>query len=116
MSPKTPKGKRPGPKPLPLTPDVVEARKALKSARNRRSRQKTREKLGPIAFNMVTLRMAKGMSQPQLAGLVGCSTPEICLYERGKRKPSVVRCMNIAAELGCTLSYLVSHKPSTSPQ
>lgn len=52
------------------------------------------------------LRMAKGLTQEQLAHLSGISRQYIGDVERGERNIAIVNIEKIARALGCTLSEL----------
>lgn len=51
-------------------------------------------------------RARKGLSQADLAELVGCSRQSISLYESGLVQPSVQIARRIADALGCSLDEL----------
>ncbi len=60
------------------------------------------------------LREASGMSQEELAGLVGVSRPSIVNIESGKRKISAQELIQFAEIFGLTLDQLVN--PSLRPE
>lgn len=51
-------------------------------------------------------RVRNGLSQAELAALVGCSRQSISLYESGLVQPSVLIARQIADALGCSLDEL----------
>jgi len=60
------------------------------------------------------LREASGMSQEELAGLIGVSRPSMVNIESGKRKISAQELIQFAAIFGLTLDQLVN--PSLRPE
>lgn len=52
------------------------------------------------------LRVKRGMSQDDLAALVGCSRQSISLYESGSVQPSVLIARRIADAFGVSLDEL----------
>lgn len=52
-------------------------------------------------------RQKKGLTQEQLANLVGVRIPTIANYERNRRTPNVVMLSQIAAILGCSVHDLI---------
>lgn len=51
-------------------------------------------------------RIAKGLSQEELAALVGCSRQSISLYESGLQQPGVLIARKLADAFGCSLDEL----------
>lgn len=54
-------------------------------------------------------RVAKGMTQGELARLIGVSAPAIAQWERGDTNPTADKLPAIAAALGCTIDDLFKH-------
>ena len=52
------------------------------------------------------LRQARGLTQRQLAELVGMSIPTVCQWEIGLRTPQTRMLPRIARALGCTIDQL----------
>ncbi|MCI5702773.1 MAG: helix-turn-helix domain-containing protein [Erysipelotrichaceae bacterium] len=52
-------------------------------------------------------RLAKGLSQLELANLMNVTDATICNYERGTRKASIDKLLVIAENLDVSLDYLV---------
>ena len=57
-------------------------------------------------------REAKGLSQKQLARMVGCSQSALSNYEKGKRRLYLSQLEAIAEALNMPLDYFVEPKPS----
>lgn len=53
-------------------------------------------------------RVARGLTQPELANLVGSTKQVISLYEKGERIPKVVAAAKYAAVLDVPVNYLVN--------
>jgi transcriptional regulator with XRE-family HTH domain len=51
-------------------------------------------------------RRRAGLSQVELAELVGVRQSSVSQWERGSTKPSTVHLLTLAARLGCTLGEL----------
>lgn len=60
-----------------------------------------------VSENIRRLREEKGLSQAELARMVGVSAAMICQIERGTKAPSLQLGALIAAALGCELGQLV---------
>lgn len=56
---------------------------------------------------LARLRMERGLTQAQLAGLVGCPQQTITRWETGQRNPGMKSLVKLARALGCTLDELV---------
>lgn len=52
------------------------------------------------------LRLAKGLTQAQLAEEVGCLRGDISRWERGERRPNTGSAMKLARALGCKIEDL----------
>ena len=57
---------------------------------------------------LARLRMERGMTQGQLADMVGCHTKDISRWETGKHKPGAAYLVRLAAALQCTLDELLN--------
>jgi DNA-binding XRE family transcriptional regulator len=57
--------------------------------------------------NLVNVRRAKGVSQVQLAAMVGQHSSAICRYEHDRHEPLLSTAVAIADALGCTVDDLV---------
>jgi transcriptional regulator with XRE-family HTH domain len=66
-----------------------------------------------IGSKIQQAREAKGLSQKQLARLVGCSQSALSNYEKGKRRLYLSQLEAIAEALNMPLDYFV--EPKTSP-
>ena len=60
--------------------------------------------------NLKELRLARGMTQSELADAVGLSFQAICTYELGTREPSLDTLRKLAEALDCTLDELIGRK------
>ncbi len=60
-----------------------------------------------ISNKMILLRKEKGLSQTDLAKLVGCSREIISKYEKDNVNPSIDIAKKIADAFGVSLDYLV---------
>lgn len=68
--------------------------------------------------NIKRARKLAGLSQKDVAGLLGVTPSTYCGYETGKRKPNALMISKIAAILGVTGDYLLdieSAKPKAAP-
>ena len=65
-----------------------------------------------IGSKIQQAREAKGLSQKQLARLVGCSQSALSNYEKGKRRLYLSQLEAIAEALNMPLDYFVEPKPS----
>lgn len=54
------------------------------------------------------LRKEHGMSQTDLAEKLGCAASTICMYEQGRREPSLDIIRTIAGIFGVPVEYLVA--------
>lgn len=52
------------------------------------------------------LRLAKGLTQSQLAEAVGCYAKDICRWERGEHRPSAESAIKLARALDCKIEDL----------
>lgn len=52
-------------------------------------------------------RMAAGLTQAQLADMIGVAAQHIGRWERGERKPKIDALMRIAQALGCSVTDLI---------
>lgn len=52
--------------------------------------------------------MAAGLTQAQLAQLVGCSQKDISRWENGAHNPSAARVVSLAKALGVSVSQLIN--------
>lgn len=55
---------------------------------------------------ITSLRLAKGMTQQQLAEAVGCLRGDISRWERGERRPSIGSAIKLARALDCKIEDL----------
>ena len=56
---------------------------------------------------LVTLRKRAGLTQRELARLVGVVQASITQYESGKRKPNIITLKKISEVLNCTTDQLL---------
>lgn len=63
-----------------------------------------------LGENIRERRIAKNMSQEDLAGIVGVSRMEICYYENGFRTPKLYKANRIAKALDTTIDKLLNEK------
>lgn len=56
---------------------------------------------------LARLRMERGLTQNQLAGMVGCYAKDISRWETGERHPKVSALQKLAAALGCSVEDLL---------
>ena len=54
------------------------------------------------------MRLAKGMTQGQLAEAVGCLPKDICRWERGVRRPNINSAIKLANALDCKIDDLLA--------
>lgn len=53
------------------------------------------------------LRLAKGLTQKELAEKIGMSDVAVCYYETGAREPNLETLRKLAAVLECTIDELI---------
>ena len=56
---------------------------------------------------ITSLRLAKGMTQQQLAEAVGCLRGDISRWERGSRRPNTGSAIKLARALDCKIEDLL---------
>jgi transcriptional regulator with XRE-family HTH domain len=66
----------------------------------RSERVRRRASAPPPTTDLRAARHRAGLTQAQLAAVVGCSTTQIARLERGERVPSLPTLIDIAAALG----------------
>lgn len=60
-----------------------------------------------VAQRIKELRIEKGMTQKQLAQIVGCSQPMIVMWEKGECEPTASALFKLSEALNCTADYLL---------
>ncbi len=65
-------------------------------------------------FRIKELREHSGLSQGELAKLLGVHTSQLSRWEKGERQPSINQLMSIARALGVTLDYLLNAELSVT--
>lgn len=68
-----------------------------------------------IAANARALRLAKGLTQAQVAQRLGVDRAHVSALEMGQRNPTAVSLSEIAVALEVTVSDLVAEPPPASP-
>lgn len=63
-----------------------------------------------LGTNISALRAMRGLTQKELAEKIGVSPNFISHLETGAKRPSVIRLIEIADVLDCSLDYLVNRK------
>lgn len=53
------------------------------------------------------LRMDRGLTQGQLAQMIGCAQKDISRWEIGERNPGAKSLVKLASALGCTIEQLL---------
>lgn len=69
-----------------------------------------------IAANARALRLAKGLTQAQVAQRLGVDRAHVSALEMGQRNPTAVSLSEIAQALEATVSDLVVDPPRDRPQ
>lgn len=62
----------------------------------------------PLASSLARIRKARGLTQGQLAAMVGCYTKDISRWEHGERNPGSKNLAALAAALSCTIDDLTT--------
>lgn len=68
------------------------------------------DRSGPRHTNnspIARLRIARGLTQAQLADLAGCHQQAINMWETGRRKPGLQSLLNLARALDCSIDDLI---------
>lgn len=65
-------------------------------------------------LRIAQLRKARGMSQRQLAELVGISGAVVAEYELGRKTPRLETARKLAAALGCSIDELIDKEVVTA--
>jgi DNA-binding XRE family transcriptional regulator len=68
-----------------------------------------------LALNVINLRSDRGMTQVQLAEMIGVSQQRMARIERGDANPRLVTLSKLAHALGVTPSELLVESLRTSP-
>ena len=63
--------------------------------------------------NLRNLRLSRGISQQQLADVIGTSQQSIKKYEKQKIEPDISTLMQLADYFGVTVDYLIGHIEQT---
>jgi transcriptional regulator with XRE-family HTH domain len=61
------------------------------------------------------LRLAKSLSQPQLAKAANVPVASLRSWEQGKREPLLSTAARLAVALGCTVGQLAGTEPEPGP-
>lgn len=61
-----------------------------------------------FAENVKKLRTEKGLTQAELANLIGIAQPTLAQYEKGLKLPTILTGVTLAQKLGTTCEKLVS--------
>jgi len=56
---------------------------------------------------LAEIRKSKGLTQTELAKILGCKKSTISDYERGERQPNLEKLQNLAKALDCTVNDLI---------
>ena len=67
------------------------------------------------AYQLARLRIIRGLTQQELAELVGTKQPSIARLESGKCSPSLPFLQRVAEALGTTLSVKIEVEPAPEP-
>ncbi len=60
-----------------------------------------------VAQRIKELRQERGMTQKQLAQIVGCSQPMIVMWEKEECEPTASAIVKLSEALNCTTDYLL---------
>ncbi|MCM1530137.1 MAG: helix-turn-helix domain-containing protein [Alistipes sp.] len=60
-----------------------------------------------FAENVKKLRTEKGLTQAELANLIGIAQPTLAQYEKGLKLPTILTGVTLAQKLGTTCEMLV---------
>lgn len=70
-----------------------------------------------LAENIKAKRLAKGMTQEELSGMVGVARKQITCYESGERIPDLYNAIRLARALGTTVEELAETQATqTAPK
>ena len=61
-----------------------------------------------FGMRIALLRASTGWSQAELARRIGVSSSAVCMYEQGRREPSLDLVVRLAREFGVTTDYLLT--------
>lgn len=68
----------------------------------------TSENVTPeMCAKMKAARIAKGLSQAQLAEKVGCTQKDVSRWESGAHEPSIANLKKLAAALACKVDEII---------
>lgn len=68
----------------------------------------TSESVTPdMCAKMKAVRIARGLSQAQLAEKVGCAQKDISRWESGAHEPSIANLKKLAAALACKVDEII---------
>ena len=59
-------------------------------------------------MNLKEIRIAKGMTQKELANAIEVTDAAICQYENGQREPNLDNLKKLARVLDCTVDELIN--------
>lgn len=60
-----------------------------------------------LASRLRALRIERGLSQRDLAKVIGCSRSAVCNYETGANLPNLYQLMSMCLELGVSADYML---------
>lgn len=66
-----------------------------------------------LAERIKQYRMAAGLTQKELAGVLNASQNTISQYESGKRTPAVKKLLELSTLFGCSVDELTRSTPGT---
>lgn len=66
-----------------------------------------------LAERIKQYRMAAGLTQKELAGVLNASQNTISQYESGKRTPTVKKLLELSTLFGCSVDELTRSNPGT---
>ena len=65
-----------------------------------------------VGKKLLLLRDRQGITQAELAGMVGCSPMKISLLERGQQPMTLDLALMLCSSLGTSIDELISDEPS----
>lgn len=68
-----------------------------------------------VGHRLKVIRRAFGLTQAQVADIIGCTVANVSNMESGRQRPTILQAMRLGEVFGLTLDYIFLGRPTLLP-